>query len=190
MHSFFRTILLVVVWISLLIVPYALISYLCYAGLCGGAAAAEIRSHPFYVNIWSYYIWLYPLIVFGALYACRQLPKDSMGSLIVLLIPLLCLMPLGYFNYQINKISTKYSQQEANYYSFHADDFACSPGKFIRYESGHFSFFEGKSGPYGSSWTVSYFEKYKELEAFAKTNNIDILQCKNQKGVSLDFKNQ
>ncbi|KTD12126.1 hypothetical protein [Legionella jamestowniensis] len=182
MYHFCRTILLVIVWLSLLVAPYAFFSYLCYAGLCGGIVAEEVRRNSFYIKVWSYYIWLYPLIVFATLYLSRhrRLAEDSAGSLVMLLIPLISLLPLLYVHFQVKKISTHYAKQRDAYYTAQPRDFVCAPGKFIRQDNTHFYYFAGASG----AWTVTYFDNYAEMVTFLGNNEIDISQCKNQKGIS------
>ncbi|CEK11257.1 hypothetical protein [Legionella hackeliae] len=186
MYHFLRTVLLILVWLSLLVIPYAFISYVCYEGLCGGGAAGEVRSSPFYLKIWGYYMWLYPFIVFGALYLSRRarLSGDFTSSLSILLIPLLGLLPLLYVSFQIGKINKKYTDQETAYYTAQANDFVCAPGKFIRTNKNQFYYFATAPGQYGKSRTVTYFNDYAEIESFLKNNEIDSSQCKNQQGAS------
>ncbi|KTD20809.1 Uncharacterised protein [Legionella lansingensis] len=185
MYAFFRTILITFLWLSLLIVPYALIAYACYAGLCGGPEAEEMRT-KIGVQIWGYYIWLYPLIVFFCLYFSRKFAKGTIHSMVILVIPLICLLPAIYALSQERSISNKYRQQQAKYYSAQPNDFVCASGKFIRYDRsdpGHFYFFESQSHSYGVSWGVTYFYQYEELKNFLAANHIVIEQCKNQKGI-------
>lgn len=99
MYHFYRTTLITLLWFSLLVAPYALIAYLCYAGLCGGAEAEEVRSHPFYMKMWSYYIWLYPLIVFICLYLSRRFSHNPIISMLMLCIPMICLIPFVYLSF-------------------------------------------------------------------------------------------
>ncbi|ASQ45395.1 hypothetical protein [Legionella clemsonensis] len=183
MYHFCRTVLLVVLWFSLLAAFYSFFSYLCYAGLCGGAVAEEISRNPLYVKILGYYTWLYPLIVFGALYLSRRRrqAEDAVGSLTILLVPLISLLPLIYIYFQVEKISNNYAKQQDAYYTAHPTDFVCAPGKFIRRDNSHFYYFSGIAG----SWSVTYFDNYEEMVTFLENNELNILHCKNQKGISL-----
>ncbi|WED43773.1 hypothetical protein [Legionella cardiaca] len=178
MYHFFRTFLIGVLWFSLLLAPYAFLSYLCYAGLCGGPVALEMRHHPSYIQIWTYYIWLYPLVVLGCLYASRQATKGSVSSLLILFIPIVCLFPLSYVLYQERKIKQQHEVQ----YGPQASDFVCAPGKFIRHDEGGFYFFDERAGAHGTAWVVSYFNNYDELASFIRNNELNILHCKNQSG--------
>lgn len=185
MYHFYRTFLITVIWLSLLTVPYMLIAYACYAGLCGGSAATAIRNeHPHYVSIIGYSIWLYPLIALYALYHSRKLAENAYRSTAILWLPLLCLLPFIYVMHKTNVIEAKETQQREAYYRAQPNDFVCAPGKFIRFDPSqpeHSYFFMGP--PDGKGSTVSYFYKTEELKAFLKNNKIDGSQCKNQKGV-------
>src|SRR5579872_4646702 len=98
MHRF-RTLMLTLIWFSLLTVPYMLITYACYAGICGGEGVAEFRNHPYYVSIMGYSTWIYPLIVFCSLFLSRKLSNRPYYSIFILFLPLVCLIPFGYVNY-------------------------------------------------------------------------------------------
>ncbi|KTC96223.1 hypothetical protein [Legionella feeleii] len=185
MYHFYRTFLITVIWLSLLAVPYMLVAYACYAGLCGGSAATKIRNeHPHYISIIGYSIWLYPLIALYALYHSRKLAEYAYRSTTILWLPLLCLLPFIYVMHQTSSIETKETQQREAYYRAQPNDFVCAPGKFIRFDPlqpEHTYFFTGT--PDGKGSTVSYFYKTDELNAFLKNNKIDGSQCKNQKGI-------
>jgi hypothetical protein len=185
MYHFFRTLLIVIVWISLLIVvPYAFLESICYWGICGGPEVDEIRTHPHYISILSYYIWLYPLVVFAALFFSRRKSRQHVQSLLLVLVPIICLIPYLYVKFQIGKIQTNYVQIHAAVYSVHADDYVCSSGKFFRYHpsaSEKFLFFNiDKTGS-----SVAFFYSFKELENYLRKYNMDPERCKNQSGASL-----
>lgn len=194
MYYFYRTVMLTLVWLSLLVLPFMAVSYLCYGELCGGPASGEIADHPYYLSIIGYSTLLYPFIVFYCLYHSRQLTKLSFRSTSILWVPLVCLIPFAYVTYQTRMVYAKYKQQEIAYHSIHPDDFVCpaakSAIKFIRSnpsEPGRFSFFDGQPHPYGTSWSVSVFYRKEELEAFLKRNNIEGSQCINQKRTSFSY---
>ncbi|WP_019215710.1 hypothetical protein [Legionella tunisiensis] len=185
MYHFYRTLLITTVWLSLLAVPYMLVTYACYAGLCGGAATAEIRSeYPHYISIIGHSIWLYPLIAFYALYHSRKLAENAYRSTAILWLPLLCLLPFSYVMHKTNAIEAKETRQQEAYYGAQPNDFVCAPGKFIRLDPSqpeHSYFF--MRTPDGKGSTVSYFYNTDELNAFLKNNKIDGSQCKNQQGI-------
>lgn len=185
MKQFTRTFLLALVWFSLLVVPYAITFYVCYSGLCGGPGVS-----PHYVSIVGYYIWLYPLIVFASLFYARRLNKASRlsQSIMALLIPFICLLPLLYVIYNTGSQFANYNKLQANMYNIQPDDFVCAPEQFVRHPKSNpylddiFYFFEGKRSDYGVAWSIYSYSTREALAAALKDKGIDLAQCKNPKG--------
>jgi hypothetical protein len=63
--AFFRTLFIVLAWLSLLSVPFAAVSYLCEGGLCAHGAMSKA---PFF----GYYVFCYPLLTLFCLHQCRK----------------------------------------------------------------------------------------------------------------------
>lgn len=102
-----RRILFWMVMLSLIVVPYSLMAYFCYEGLCGGAAATTIAKH--YKNFYGYFWWIYLLVVIVSLIFSRIFKNRYANiSFVFLLVPLLCLIPFVYVEYQADKIESQY----------------------------------------------------------------------------------
>lgn len=177
----FRKCLLVFVWASLLLVPYSFFSYLCYLGLCGGGESREIGST--YTEFYGYFCWIYFIIVMLSLLISKILNKlhHLNISTVVLCIPIISLVPYLYVEMHVESIHLKFKKQHLDYYSPHADDFVCSPGKFIRVDGkNRFSYFD-----YDTSYTsgsMSAYYSMDDLVEHMRKQSIDITQCKNKAG--------
>ncbi len=180
-----RTLLFILILISLLIVPYSLLAWSCYAGLCGGLPASEIGTK--YAGFYGYFSWIYLLIVVGSLYFSRQFKKrDAIkNSVYCLLIPFIALIPFAYVELQATLIQNKYDNERKQYNTAQQDDYVCSPGKFIRYHhDGHYYFFNYDVK--GETGSMSGYESYTELKNELILQSIHIENCVNKKGGVLE----
>ncbi|KTC64817.1 Uncharacterised protein (plasmid) [Legionella adelaidensis] len=184
-----RTFLIILLWLSLGLAPLALLSYACYAGLCGGAEAAEIGRLGWMISYFGYFSWIYPIVVFACLYASYVNKERAFKfSIFLLILPLFLTLPLIYIQEQTHKIHLKHEAQQTYYYSIHANDFVCTPHQFIRISNNdnpQYSFFESSEGPYGEGWAVSVAYSTEELLALLKNKNISLSQCKTKAGKNL-----
>jgi hypothetical protein len=180
-----RTLLFILILISLVIVPYSLLAWSCYAGLCGGLPAAEIGAN--YAVFYGYFSWIYLLIVVASLYFSRQLKKrDAIKqSVYCLLIPFVALIPFAYVELQATLIQNKYDNERKQYNTAQPDDYVCSPGKFIRYHhDGHYYFFNYDVK--GETGSMSGFDSETALKNALLQQSIQVENCVNQKGDILE----
>jgi hypothetical protein len=105
MKNFFRIILVTFVWLSLLVVPYSLIAWACYAGLCGGGDNAEIGiKYGAFFPIFSIVYLFITILCISLYYFNRRFRR----SIIILLIPVIALLPFVYVQFKISQIEDKY----------------------------------------------------------------------------------
>jgi hypothetical protein len=189
MKGFFRTLLLTIVWFSLLVAPLSFFQYICFSGLCNGPEVQKVRSHIYYPTIIGLYIWLYPIIVFMSLYYARKTRNKPTGSFFIIL-PLICLIPFSLIQLSLLKRDAKLSQDSGSYYQAHPEDYVCSAEVFIRYPANEnpylpkgYLLFLVKNTTKDVSREISYFATYEDIKLFLNQNSILIKQCKNAKGI-------
>lgn len=178
MRNFFRKLIVIFAWASLLLVPYSLVAWACYAGLCGGGANGEIRVH--YGSFFAYFAFGYLLICLFALitYSFNQRLRQSGW---ILILPYLALLPFIYVEFKVNQIQTAYQQRVDEYYQPHAEDYICVPGKFIRAANNRFLYFQVKDG-------MKVVRNYESLQAIVtdlQKQGLTLSQCKNVAGTAL-----
>lgn len=187
MYAFIRTLLLSIFWLStLIVVPYAFFSYLCYAGLCGGDLDAIIHTKRYFVTLYGVYIWLYPLIGFVAMKYSKKL-HNPLIALLVLMIPFLNGIPLAYVYSQERLIKQEVSASREASFQAHPTDFICSPNTFVRVDTGTHSMtvFDTSYNQYGTAHNTAYFNSTADLIGHLLRKNIDIAHCKNAHNVFL-----
>ena len=114
---FLRTLLISILWLSLLIAPYAFLKCACYIAFCGGPIVEAVQQTN-YVAIAGFYSWLYPIIVFGTLYTSRKLYKTKFNlSIYILVTPIIILIPFAYAEMIEYSIVKSHNLQQAKYSS-------------------------------------------------------------------------
>jgi hypothetical protein len=172
-----RTIMIILILLSLLLIPYSLIAYACYLGICGGQPASEIGAK--YTRFYGYFSWIYLIVVIVSLYTSRLFKKKNQlkNSIYCLLIPFIALIPFIYVEWGAGVIQGKYTAQHREYNTPHPADYVCSPGKFIRSNKDYLYFdFDIK----GDSGSMTAYQNYDELKKALAEKSIDISACKNQ----------
>lgn len=170
-----RALLLLVIWLSLLLVPYSGIAYLCYLGLCGGAEAYEIGKK--YVTFYGVFMWGYPLLVFPSLYFSRR-------SSYVLCIPLLALLAFLYVELDVMHIHAKYVKMHQDAITPKADDYVCDAEKFVRVDRRGYSLFNYKHG----SGSTTFAQSSAELQEMLQRLHVNPADCKTANGSILSLK--
>lgn len=98
---FLRGVLITLLWLSLLLAPYSLLSYACYAGLCGGQEVSVIKA-TFSIDYFWIFPLIYPFLVGYCLFQSRQTRKqygrESFHSIYPLIIPYLLVLPIIYMS--------------------------------------------------------------------------------------------
>lgn len=177
MKKFLRAILFILVTITLLILipAYSLLSWSCYAGLCGGGMNAEIGAK--YGDFYAMFGLIYPIIVLIVLityFVYHRIKSFKM----ILIIPFLCLIPFVYVEFQAQQIANKYQNEADKYYNPNPEDYVCAPGKFIRNNGAKsYLYFQVNGG----SKVVSNYD-YQALVNALQNDKVDISQCKNKAG--------
>lgn len=171
-----QRVLITIVWLSFLAVPWALLSYVCYAGLCGGGVNHIIRLK--YGTFYGYFGLIYPVVLIISLIGYYSLRKKIRHAIFILYIPIICLLALAYVEFKRMQIENQYQRQVDEYYSAHADDYVCAPGRFIRKNGNQYYYFEVK----GTGRVVNNYGDNLRLIATLKARGIEISQCKNKAG--------
>jgi hypothetical protein len=186
MYHFMRTILLSIFLLStLIVIPYAFFSYVCYAGICGGELAATISKKPYFVTLYGCYIWLYPLIGLIVTIYSKKL-KNKFFSLLLLIVPFLCGIPLAYIYHQEKIIKAEISASKQAYFQPTPADFICSRDMFIRINNPtSMTVFNNFYNEYGVGHSTIYFNSYTALTSHLLRKNIELATCKNANNVSL-----
>lgn len=173
-----RKLLQIAVLASLLIAVYSFIAYLCYLGLCGGGAAREIGKQ--YGSFYGYFWWIYLLIALGSLFVSRLFyhKNNIRAANYSLLIPLICLLPYWYVSIQVGLIESKFEKSKIEYYTPKAEDYICSPQKFIRLgDKGYYLFDVTKN-----TQVTTFYRNLSELNKALLTSKLNTQQCKNKSG--------
>jgi len=180
-----RKILLIIVGISLIIVPFCFLEYLCYLGLCPGAPS-EIKNK--FLTFYGYFFWIYLLVALSSMFVSHlfKITRPRL-SCFFLIIPLICLLPYFYVEIKTNQIQNKYDNARRDFNKPKSYDFVCPNGKFIRHDTGGtYYYFDFNSE--GDSGAMTAYYKYDELKKGLEKNSIDPTTCKNKQGMSLNQK--
>lgn len=177
-----RKFLFFLVILSLLVVPYSLIAYFCYLGLCGGRPASLIAEK--YTSFYGYFFWIYFLVVVVSLIISRIFKnRQRFISTFFLLIPLLCLIPFAYVEYNVWVIQHDFYEKAHFYNRAHAEDYSCAAGQFIRVVGKNYHLFDFDLS--GESGSVTQYNNLNELKAALERKGMSLDKCKNQSGAML-----
>lgn len=167
-----RITLIILVCISLpLVLFYSIVNFISL-GFSGGEFGK-------YSQFYGYFCCIYLIIVIGTLLRSRHLNKFGKPkySLYLLFLPFISLLPYAYVGFRVQTLESEYQKQHFDHHPT-ANDYVCSPGKFIRDESYRYMYFDYDPS-YSSGSRSDFYNKGVLLNHLWE---IGISECKNEQG--------